>query len=127
MASKRGRRTTDAVEILRRRFVEGNPESEALLEEVRADAEVARTIYRLRGGTDPAGPGRAGRHDRLGHQPPGGRRLHRPQPRNAPPDRRGPRPPGGDPVPGGENDQRPRGDGKDLCEIGQPAFAVKVR
>jgi len=48
MASKRGRRTTDAVEILRRRFVEGNPESEALLEEVRADAEVARTIYRLR-------------------------------------------------------------------------------
>ena len=50
MASKRGRRTTDAVEILRRRFVEGNPESEALLEEVRADAEVARTIYRLRSG-----------------------------------------------------------------------------
>ncbi len=48
MASKRGRRTTDAVEILRRRFVEGNPASEALLEEVRADAEVARTIYRLR-------------------------------------------------------------------------------
>ena len=50
MASKRGRRTTDAVEILRRRFVEGNPESEALLEEVRAEAEVARTIYRLRTG-----------------------------------------------------------------------------
>ena len=50
MASKRGRRTTDAVEILRRHFVEGNPESEALLEEVRADAEVARTIYRLRSG-----------------------------------------------------------------------------
>ena len=50
MARKRGRRTTDAVEILRRRFVEGNPESEALLEEVRADAEVARTIYRLRSG-----------------------------------------------------------------------------
>ena len=50
MASKRGRRTTDSVEILRRRFVEGSPESEALLEEVRADAEVARTIYRLRSG-----------------------------------------------------------------------------
>jgi ribosome-binding protein aMBF1 (putative translation factor) len=50
MAEKRGRRTTDAVEILRRRFVEGDPESEALLEEVRAEAEVARTIYRLRSG-----------------------------------------------------------------------------
>ena len=48
MAGKKRRQTTDAVEILRRRFVEGNPESEALLEEVRADAEVARTIYRLR-------------------------------------------------------------------------------
>jgi ribosome-binding protein aMBF1 (putative translation factor) len=48
MAGKKGRRTTDAVEILRRRFVEGNAESEALLEEIRAEAEVARTIYRLR-------------------------------------------------------------------------------
>jgi transcriptional regulator with XRE-family HTH domain len=50
MAGKSERRTTDAVEILRRRFVEGDPESEALLEEVRAEAEVARTIYRLRRG-----------------------------------------------------------------------------
>jgi ribosome-binding protein aMBF1 (putative translation factor) len=50
MAGKSERRTTDAVEILRRRFVEGDPESEALLEEVRAEAEVARTIYRLRSG-----------------------------------------------------------------------------
>jgi predicted transcriptional regulator len=48
MAGKKGRQTTDAVEILRRRFVEGDAESEALLEEVRAEAEVARTIYRLR-------------------------------------------------------------------------------
>jgi len=50
MAGKKGRQTTDAVEILRRRFVEGDAESEALLEEVRAEAEVARTIYRLRSG-----------------------------------------------------------------------------
>ena len=50
MAGKKGRQTTDAVEILRRRFVEGDAESEALLEEIRAEAEVARTIYRLRSG-----------------------------------------------------------------------------
>ncbi len=48
MAGKKRRQTTDAVEILRRRFVEGDAESEALLEEIRAEAEVARTIYRLR-------------------------------------------------------------------------------
>lgn len=48
MAGKKKMGTTDAVEILRRRFVEGKPEAEALLEEVRAEAEVARTIYRLR-------------------------------------------------------------------------------
>jgi ribosome-binding protein aMBF1 (putative translation factor) len=50
MAGKKARPTTDAVEILRRRFVEGDAESEALLEEMRAEAEVARTIYRLRSG-----------------------------------------------------------------------------
>jgi predicted transcriptional regulator len=50
MSGKKGRQTTDAVEILRRRFVEGDAESEALLEEIRAEAEVARTIYRLRSG-----------------------------------------------------------------------------
>ena len=50
MAGKKGRQTTDAVEILRRRFVEGDAESEALLEEIRAEAKVARTIYRLRSG-----------------------------------------------------------------------------
>jgi ribosome-binding protein aMBF1 (putative translation factor) len=48
MASKTGQRTTDAVEILRRRYVDGNPEAEALLDEVQAEAEVARGIYRLR-------------------------------------------------------------------------------
>jgi len=50
MAGKKGRQTTDAVEILRRRFVDGDAESAALLEEIRAEAEVARTIYRLRSG-----------------------------------------------------------------------------
>src|SRR5271168_3576215 len=50
MAGKKRRQTTDAVEILQRRFVEGDAESEALLEEIRAEAEVARTIYRLRSG-----------------------------------------------------------------------------
>ncbi len=50
MASKKGRRTTDAVEILRRRFVEGDAKAEELLEEIRAEAEVARMIYRLRSG-----------------------------------------------------------------------------
>ncbi len=48
MASKTGRQTTDAVEILRQRYVDGNPEAEAMLDEVRAEAEVARSIYRLR-------------------------------------------------------------------------------
>ena len=50
MTGKKRRQTTDAVEILRRRFVDGDAESEALLEEIRAEAEVARTIYRLRRG-----------------------------------------------------------------------------
>lgn len=48
MASKAGRQTVDAVEILRRRYVDGNPAAEAMLDEVRAEAEVARGIYRLR-------------------------------------------------------------------------------
>jgi ribosome-binding protein aMBF1 (putative translation factor) len=50
MAGKKRLPTTDAVEILRRRFVDGDAEAEALLDEVRAAAEVARTIYRLRSG-----------------------------------------------------------------------------
>jgi ribosome-binding protein aMBF1 (putative translation factor) len=50
MAGKKQQQTTDAVAILRRRFVDGDVEAEALLEEVRAEAEVARTIYRLRSG-----------------------------------------------------------------------------
>ena len=48
MGTKTGRQTTDAVEILHRRYVEGNPKAAAMLEEVRAEAEVARSIYRIR-------------------------------------------------------------------------------
>ncbi len=44
MAGQKGWPTTDAVEILHPRFVEADAESEALLEEIRAEAEVARTI-----------------------------------------------------------------------------------
>lgn len=40
--------TTDAVEILHRRYFEGRPEKQALLEEERASAAVARQIYDLR-------------------------------------------------------------------------------
>lgn len=48
-ATPKGREwTTDAVEILRRRSIDGNPEAEALLEEVRAEAELARAVFRLR-------------------------------------------------------------------------------
>jgi DNA-binding XRE family transcriptional regulator len=42
------KRTTDAVEILNRRYFEGNPEMEELLEEERANADVAKKIYDLR-------------------------------------------------------------------------------
>lgn len=40
--------TKDAVEILHRRYFEGKPEMLAMLEEERANAEVARKIYGLR-------------------------------------------------------------------------------
>ncbi len=40
--------TTDAVEILHRRYYEGNPDRLASLEEERANAEIARQIYALR-------------------------------------------------------------------------------
>src|SRR5437016_7317448 len=40
--------TTDAVEILRRRFVEGNPKMEALVEQERLNAAVAQQLYDLR-------------------------------------------------------------------------------
>ena len=47
MAKKR-KPTTDAVEILHRRYYEGRPERLAALEEERANAEIARKIYSLR-------------------------------------------------------------------------------
>ena len=40
--------TTDAVEILYRTYVEGDPEMAAMLEEERSNCEVARRIYDLR-------------------------------------------------------------------------------
>jgi len=45
---KKKKPTTDAVEILHRRYFEGRPERLALLEEERANAEIARKIYELR-------------------------------------------------------------------------------
>lgn len=47
MARKR-KPATDAVEILDRRYFEGRPERLAELHEERANAEVARKMYRLR-------------------------------------------------------------------------------
>jgi DNA-binding XRE family transcriptional regulator len=46
--AKAKRPTTDAVEILRRRSFEGNPKMLAVLEEERANADIARKIYALR-------------------------------------------------------------------------------
>jgi DNA-binding XRE family transcriptional regulator len=40
--------TTDAVEIMHRRYFEGKPERLAELEEMRAEYEIALKIYRLR-------------------------------------------------------------------------------
>ncbi len=45
---KKRKPTTDAVEILYRRYIEGKPERLAMLEEVRAEDVVARKIYELR-------------------------------------------------------------------------------
>jgi DNA-binding XRE family transcriptional regulator len=47
MATKR-KPTTDAVEILHRRFFKGKPERLKDLEEARANDEIARKIYALR-------------------------------------------------------------------------------
>ena len=46
--TKKRESTTDAVEILHRRYFEGKPKMLALLEEERANAEIARKIYELR-------------------------------------------------------------------------------
>jgi ribosome-binding protein aMBF1 (putative translation factor) len=46
--SKRARGTSDAVSILHRRFVDGDPEMKEVLEEARLGAKIARRIYELR-------------------------------------------------------------------------------
>jgi DNA-binding XRE family transcriptional regulator len=48
MAKQKNKKTDDAVEILHRRFVAGNPEKLAELEKIRADDAIARKIYDLR-------------------------------------------------------------------------------
>jgi transcriptional regulator with XRE-family HTH domain len=47
-APRKRKLTSDAVEILRRRYFEGKPERLAALDEERANAEIARKIYELR-------------------------------------------------------------------------------
>ncbi len=45
---KKEQRTTDAVDVLHRRYYRGKPARIAQLHEARAEDELARTIYRLR-------------------------------------------------------------------------------
>ncbi len=46
--ARKSKRTTDAVEILHRRFYAGRPKRIAALEEARANDDIARQIYSLR-------------------------------------------------------------------------------
>ena len=46
--TKKRKPTADAVEILHRRYYEGQPDRLAALEEERANAEIARKIYNIR-------------------------------------------------------------------------------
>jgi DNA-binding XRE family transcriptional regulator len=48
MPTKKRKTTSDAVEILHRRYYEGHPERLAELEAARASAAIARTAYELR-------------------------------------------------------------------------------
>ena len=48
MPTKKHKMTSDAVEILHRRYYEGHPERLAKLEAARASAAIARTAYGLR-------------------------------------------------------------------------------
>lgn len=48
MPTRKRKATSDAVEILHRRYYEGHPERLAELEEARASAAIARTAYELR-------------------------------------------------------------------------------
>ena len=47
-STKTKKPTTDAVEIVHRRYFDGKPDRQALLEEERANASVARQIFDLR-------------------------------------------------------------------------------
>ncbi len=46
--TKKRQLTTDAIEILHRRYFEGKPEMLAMLEEERANTEIAQMIYDMR-------------------------------------------------------------------------------
>ena len=48
MAKRRRRATTDAVEILHRRYIAGRPDQEEALESARLNAAIAQEIYDLR-------------------------------------------------------------------------------
>ena len=48
MGKKKRKPTTDAIEIMHRRYFEGKPEMMALLEEERANLDIACKIYDLR-------------------------------------------------------------------------------
>lgn len=48
MPTRMKKTTSDAVEILHRRYYEGRPDRMAALEEARASATLARTVYGLR-------------------------------------------------------------------------------
>ena len=48
MAKKKRKKTTDAIEILHRRYIEGRPEQQAELAEARADIAIAEKIRNLR-------------------------------------------------------------------------------
>jgi DNA-binding XRE family transcriptional regulator len=45
---QRKKKTTDAIEIIHERYFRGKPEMLAMLEEVRANEDIARKIYDLR-------------------------------------------------------------------------------
>jgi len=48
MSNKKSKKTTDGVKILRKMFVDNDPETQQMLEEIEAENEIARTIYALR-------------------------------------------------------------------------------
>ena len=48
MSSKKKKTTSDAIEILHRRYFEGSPERLAELEQERINAQIARELYALR-------------------------------------------------------------------------------